>query len=146
MALSSDGRANNSAGFGGTLPEGSICKLLLAWVGKSKECRSILSSVRKEVIPFRCFCSRPKYPASFGLRISRPTITTRLPKRARLTPRLHETNVLPSPLIVEVIKMTLFSFFPKMNWRLVRILRNTSDIMLFSFSFTTMVEPFFSDW
>ena len=43
----------------------------------------------------------------FGFRMSKSRIITFLPEKAMIPPKLMATNVLPSPLMVEVTAITL---------------------------------------
>ncbi len=137
--LSSDGRDTNSVGFGGTGPaisrsrllftsEFTICSFIISMLG--------LSCTSRFVIPALPLCN-PKRFDSRGRRMSRPTSSTFLPKRAKDTARLAAVNVLPSP---EVDEVNIMTFCPSLsiNCRLVRIPRNISSIWLFLFSCTTM--------
>ena len=139
MAFSKRGLANNSAGLGGTIPAGRTFRFSVTPESVNSEKISLVPPERYLVIP-SCLCEKPKCSAKRGLRISSPNKTTFLPSNARLTAKLTEVKVLPSPGLVEVNRMTLWSSLLSMNWRLVRRLRKVSAIMLFSFSRTTMVR------
>ena len=65
--------------------------------------------------------------------MSNPTITVRLPMKAKLHAKLALVNDLPSPLVVDVKRMTFWSVF-NIYCTLVRIERYTSSIMPFLFS------------
>ena len=54
-------------------------------------------------------CDKLKALFRLGLRMSSPTITIFFPNKARLTARLEEIKVLPSPVVVEVTNMTFSS-------------------------------------
>lgn len=84
------------------------------------ERKSVLwGAERKPVIPFSLWCMR-KTLFNPGLRMSSPTMMTFLPNNARLTARLDAMNVFPSPLMVEVTRITFLSGSPNMKSRLVR--------------------------
>ena len=141
MALSRPLRANNSVGLGGTEPPGRTNRFLLTSEGWTSSIRSVSGLERYWVMPFSLL-ERWNTLFSPGLRISSPTITTFFPKRERLIARFAETNDFPSPLTVEVTRITFWSL-SSINWRLVRILRKVSLIRLFLFS-KTAIEPFLS--
>lgn len=102
------------------------------------ERKSVLwGAERKPVIPFSLWCMR-KTLFNPGLRMSSPTMMTFLPNNARLTARLDAMNVFPSPLMVEVTRITFLSGSPNMKSRLVRRLRKVSAMMSLSFSRTAM--------
>ena len=141
MAFSKPSRANNSVGLGGTDPPGRINRFLFISEGCTKSIRFFVGLVRNWVIPCS-FWEILKTLFKPGLRMSRPTITTFLPNKERLIAKLDDTKDLPSPLTVDVTRIT-FLPFSSINWRLVRTLRNVSLIKLLWFS-NTAIEPDFS--
>ena len=141
MAFSKPSRANNSVGLGGTAPPGRIKRFLLISEGCTKSIRLTAGLVKNWVIPCS-FLERLKTLFNPGLRMSRPTITTFFPNKERLIAKLDDTKDLPSPLMVDVTRIT-FLPFSSINWRLVRTFRKVSLIRLFWFS-NTAIEPDFS--
>ena len=138
-------RASNSAGLGGVgparsrsrlglTPEAMICELMSSMVTLSLVSRGVIPRSRSLMLK-----SRPRA----GLRMSRPQRTTFLPSSANDTPRLAALNVLPSPDVDDVKRMTFWSPVI-MNWMFVRIERNISSIWLFLFSCTTMPADVFT--
>ena len=96
------------------------------------------SCERKLEIPFSV-SRRSKSPASLGLRISSPTTMTFFPTKAMVAARLEATDVLPSPEVDDVKRMTFFPF-SRMNGRFERMVRYTSIMTEFLFSCTTIVR------
>ena len=141
MAFSNPPRANNSVGLGGTVPPGRINRFLFISEGCTKSIKFAVVFVRYWVIPCS-FLGILKTLFNPGLRISSPTITTFFPNKERLIAKLADMKDLPSPLIVEVTRIT-FLPFSSINWRLVRTFRKVSLIRLFWFS-NTAIEPVFS--
>ena len=139
MASSRDWRASNSVGLGGMAPPGSMLRLVDTDEGCIMERRSVLWGADKYWVIPRSLLEMWNTLFSPGLRISNPRIMTFLPSSARLTARLEAMNVLPSPLMVEVTRITFLSGSPSMNNRLVRRLRNVSAMISLSFSRTAMV-------
>ena len=138
MASCNDWRASNSVGLGGMVPPGSRSRWSVTPEGRINEDRSVvLGEDRYRVMPFS-LCEMLNTLFKPGLRMSSPTMITFFPSRARLTARLDAINVFPSPLMVEVMRITFWSGSPNMNNRLVRMLRKVSAMMSLSFSRTAM--------
>ena len=138
MASSRDLRANSSVGLGGIVPPGRMWRL----ADRSEDCimlrRSVLCGATRYWVMPRSLCEIWNTLFNPGLRISSPTMTTFLPNSAKLTARLEAMKVFPSPLVVEVTRITFLSGSPNMKSRLVRRLRKVSAMMSLSFSRTAM--------
>ena len=96
---------NNSAGFGGIVPDITILKFLLNSLLTTKSETRIESSIIYSVNPLFDLDSAGKYRCNWGFLISAPTNTTFFPVCANDKARLKATKVFPSPLIVEVTKI-----------------------------------------
>ena len=126
------GPASNRSRFSFTI-EGTISLRMSSAEG--------FSFVRSLVIPLLVSLSSKSLPRR-GFLISSPSSITFFSKRAKLTARLAQLKVFPSPAILDVNIITL-SFSLIMNCRFVRIVLNTSSIWLFWFACTTMSAFFF---
>src|SRR5438128_187060 len=90
------------------------------------------------LIPLMFSTLNPKW--ILGLRMSRSMMTTRLSEKAITPARLMATNVFPSPEMVEVMAITFVPGSFEINWRLVRMERNDSDIADLGFLSTSSCE------
>ena len=87
----------------------------------------------------RLSAGRPKSFTKRGLRMSSPTMTTRLPSRASDMARLVETNDLPSPGM-QLVQAMMHSLSSSTKRRLVRRPRKLSSIVSLLFSRTASLR------
>ena len=89
-------------------------------------CKGRLLDAKKFVTPFLSVCCMFKYSFNLGLRISIPIKITFFPNKANDAAKLLHINDLPSPLTLDVTKMTFSFWLVSKNCILVRINLNNS--------------------